>query len=173
MSELAFDPSFAGFLIVFTGLFLTFSAMTFMEDESSVAWVHWPEGQLGHAVSERHDDRGQQRHEHRRHHKVQIVNATKGTYGVSLSPDQSGLTYIDEHQIKRLAPNEWTATWLIGFGSLVNPGERAKIAVDPTSLSPRLGSSQEFFIELTTGGGATLRLRRVTPATLVAFFDTP
>ena len=83
---------------------------------------------------------------------------------MSLSPDQSGLTYIDEHQIKRLAPNEWTATWLIGFGSLVNPGERVEIAVDLTSLNPRLGSSQEFFIELTTGGGATLRLRRVTPA---------
>ena len=96
--------------------------------------------------------------------KFQIVNATKDTYGVSLSPDQSGLTYIDEHQIKRLAPNEWTATWLIGFGSLVNPGERVEIAVDLTSLNPRLGSSQEFFIELTTGGGATLRLRRVTPA---------
>ena len=47
VSERAFDPSFAGFLIVFTGLFLTFSAMTFMEDEISVARVHWPEGQIG------------------------------------------------------------------------------------------------------------------------------
>ena len=74
--------------------------------------------------------------------KFQIVNATKGTDGVNLSPDQSGLTYIDEHQVKRLASNDWTATWLTGFGSLVNPGERVEIAVDLTSLSPRLRSSR-------------------------------
>ena len=47
VSERAFDPNFAGFLIVFTGLFLTFSAMAFMEDEIAVARVHWPEGQIG------------------------------------------------------------------------------------------------------------------------------
>ena len=47
VSERAFDPAFVGFLIVYTGIFLTFSAMAFMEDQISIARVHWPEGQLG------------------------------------------------------------------------------------------------------------------------------
>ena len=47
VSERAFDPTFIGFLIVFTGLFLTFFAMEYMEDEIRIARVHWPEGQLG------------------------------------------------------------------------------------------------------------------------------
>ena len=105
--------------------------------------------------------------------KFQIINATRGTDGVIISPDQTGLSYIDEHQVVRLASNQWTATWLTGFGSLINPGERVEIEVDLTGLNPRLGSSKEFFIELTTGPSVTLRLRRVTPATLLAFFDIP
>ena len=47
VSERAFDQTFVGFLIVFTGLFLTFFAMAFLEDQISIARVHWPEGQLG------------------------------------------------------------------------------------------------------------------------------
>ena len=47
VSERAFDQAFVGFLIVFLGLFLTFFAMAFMEDQLSIARVHWPEGQLG------------------------------------------------------------------------------------------------------------------------------
>ena len=47
VSERAFDTTFVGFLIVFLGLFLTFSAMAFMADQISIARVHWPEGQLG------------------------------------------------------------------------------------------------------------------------------
>lgn len=47
VSERAFDQTFVGFLIVFIGLFLTFHAMAFLEDQISIARVHWPEGQLG------------------------------------------------------------------------------------------------------------------------------
>ena len=47
VSERAFDQTFVGFLIVFLGLFLTFFAMAFLEDQLSIARVHWPEGQLG------------------------------------------------------------------------------------------------------------------------------
>ena len=47
VAERAFDPTFAVFLIVFLGLFLTFFAMAFMEDQLSIARAHWPEGQLG------------------------------------------------------------------------------------------------------------------------------
>lgn len=47
VSERAFDQGFVGFLIVFLGLFLTFFAMAFMEDQLSTARVHWPEGQVG------------------------------------------------------------------------------------------------------------------------------
>ena len=47
VAERAFDQAFVGFLIVFMGLFLTFAAMAFLEDQISIARVHWPEGQLG------------------------------------------------------------------------------------------------------------------------------
>ena len=47
VAERAFDPTFAVFLIVFLGLFLTFFAMAFMEDQLRIAKAHWPEGQLG------------------------------------------------------------------------------------------------------------------------------
>ncbi len=47
VAERAFEPTFATYLIMFLGLFLTFWAMAFMEDEISAAKVqHWPEGQL-------------------------------------------------------------------------------------------------------------------------------
>ena len=47
VSERAFDPTFVGFLIVFMGLFLTFFAMAYLEDQLNSARVHWPEGQRG------------------------------------------------------------------------------------------------------------------------------
>ena len=47
VSERAFDQTFAGFLIVFLGLFMTFFAIAFMEDQLRIAKSHWPEGQLG------------------------------------------------------------------------------------------------------------------------------
>ena len=47
VSERAFDQTFVGFLIVFLGLFLTFFAMAFIEDQIRIARVHWPERQLG------------------------------------------------------------------------------------------------------------------------------
>ena len=47
VGEMAFDPAFVGFLIVFLGLFLTLAAMAFLEDQISIARVHWPEGQIG------------------------------------------------------------------------------------------------------------------------------
>ena len=47
IGERAFDQMFVGFLIGFIGLFLTFTAMAFMEDQIRIARVHWPEGQLG------------------------------------------------------------------------------------------------------------------------------
>ena len=46
VSERAFDPAFVAFLIVFSALFLTFSAMAFLEDQIAAAMVHWPDGQL-------------------------------------------------------------------------------------------------------------------------------
>ena len=47
VSERAFDQTLAGFLIVFLGLFMTFFAIAFMEDQLRIAKSHWPEGQLG------------------------------------------------------------------------------------------------------------------------------
>ena len=105
--------------------------------------------------------------------RFQITNASSGTDGVNLSPDLTVVSYIDGDQFIRLTPDQWTATWLTGFGALINPGERVEISVDLTGLNPPLGTSKEFFIELFTGDGASLRLRRVTPPALPEIFDIP
>ena len=105
--------------------------------------------------------------------KFQITNATRGTDGVNLSHDGTGIRYIDEDQVASLTPDQWTATWLTGFGSLINPGERVELALDLTGLDPPLGTSKEFFVEITTADGATLRLRRVTPPAFPEVFDIP
>ena len=48
VSERSFDQSFVPFLIVFLGLFLTFFAMAFIEDQLSMArQTHWPGGAFG------------------------------------------------------------------------------------------------------------------------------
>ncbi|MBM3945499.1 MAG: hypothetical protein FJ317_08455, partial [SAR202 cluster bacterium] len=47
VSERSFTSEFAIFLIVFSGLFLTFFAIAHMEDELRTSNIHWSEGQWG------------------------------------------------------------------------------------------------------------------------------
>ena len=47
VAERSFTSEFAVFLIIFSGLFLTFFAMAYLEDELRTTNIHWPEGQMG------------------------------------------------------------------------------------------------------------------------------
>ena len=105
--------------------------------------------------------------------RFQATNANRGTDGVNLSPTVTVVTYMGADQVVRLEPDEWSVTWLTGFGSLVNPGERVEVSLDLTRLDPRLGSSKEFLVEVSSDQGAPLRVRRTTPAELADVFDIP
>ena len=104
----------------------------------------------------------------------QVSAVARGTEGVDLSPERTTITYVDEDQAVYLTSDEWTATWLIGFGALLNPGERVEITVDLSGLNPRLGPSRQFNIQLTPGQGITLVINKTTPAELAQqFMDLP
>ena len=103
--------------------------------------------------------------------RFQVVNPTRSSDGIDLSSSSTVVTYIDDAQVVNLSPDQWTATWLSGFGSLVNPGERVEISLDLTGLDPPLGLSKEFFIEVSPNTSISLIFRRVTPPELADFVD--
>ena len=105
--------------------------------------------------------------------RFQLANALKGSDGVNLASDKTVVTYVDEGQMARLSSDEWSATWLTGYGSLVNPGERVEIRVDLSGLDPPLGPSTEFAVEISPGNGRTMVVKRTTPYDLVEIFDIP
>ena len=86
------------------------------------------------------------------------------TEGVFLTNEGAIVTYIDKDQIARLNPSECSVTWLIGFGSLLNPGERVEISLDVTGLDPPLGPGRQFSIEVSPDQGMPLKFTRRTPS---------
>jgi len=105
--------------------------------------------------------------------RFQLANALKGSDGVNLASEKTVVTYIDEGQMVRLSSDEWDATWLTGYGSLVNPGERVEIRVDLSGLDPPLGPSTEFAIEISPENGRLMVVKKTTPYELVEIFDIP
>ena len=65
----------------------------------------------------------------------------------------------------------WTATWLTGSGSLLNPGETVEITVPLNGLTTLLGINTEFTIQLKPTVGATLVVNRTTPAEFTTIMD--
>ena len=98
--------------------------------------------------------------------KFQVTVVSAGSDGVYLTGDHTIITYIDADQYVRLTPDDWTASWMTGFGSLLNPGERVEISIDLSGLEPVLGTSKQFTVELSPDEGTPLVLGRRTPAKL-------
>ena len=105
--------------------------------------------------------------------KFELTNALHGSGGVNLSGESVVITYIDADQAKRINTGDWTATWLTGFGSLLNTGERVEVIVDLQGLDPTLGPSRKFTIQMSPGTGPGLNINKTTPAELTKFFDLP
>jgi len=105
--------------------------------------------------------------------RFELTNAAHGSDGVELSGSTAVVTYFDDVQVIHLESSDWTATWLTGFGSLVNPGECVQISVDLQGLDPRLGPSTEFAIELSPAVGTVVRISKKTPGELAPFVDLP
>ncbi len=103
--------------------------------------------------------------------QVQVI--ARGTDGVYLAKERTIISYLDVDQIVRFDTDDWTATWLTGFGPLVNPGELVEIGIDLGPLDPPLGPSKKFKITVGPDQGATLSIERSTPAELDEFVDLP
>ena len=104
--------------------------------------------------------------------EFQVTNASQSGESVDLSTSGTSatiITYIDDDQVVNLtggAGNEWLATWIIGSGDLLTPGERVQIRVTLTALATKLGTAKEFAIQVKPTVGSVLVIERTTPAEL-------
>lgn len=49
---------------------------------------------------------------------------------------------VDEDQAFNVATSDWTVTWLIGSGAVMDPGEQVEIVVTLTGMTPLLGTNK-------------------------------
>ena len=74
--------------------------------------------------------------------------------------------------LKRSFTQQYTSrTWVIGSGDVVDPGEKVELTVTLTSLTPALGRSKEFTIEVRPSRGAAVVFNRSIPAEVKAVMD--
>ena len=111
---------------------------------------------------------------------TQLVNRVAFQVSLPASGDDVNLastalvvTYIDEDQTEALTfvadPDNnpgYGITYLLGTGDLLDPGERVEFTANLTGLTPRLGVSKDFVIQVKPPEGATLTVDRRTPAEL-------
>ena len=103
----------------------------------------------------------------------ELASPARGTEGGYVSGDAMIITYIDADQVMHLGEDSWTAQWLIGFGPLLNPGERVEMRIDLRNLDPRLGPARKFSIQLSPDRGASLLIEKTTPKELAELVDLP
>ena len=106
----------------------------------------------------------------------QLGSAAQSSEAVDLSATGTVLSYLDDTQAYNLAAADWTASWLIGTGPLVDPGELVEIDVNVKTaadgpLTTALGTSTEFTVQVRPIRGATLIINRTTPAELTPVVD--
>ncbi|MBM3945698.1 MAG: hypothetical protein FJ317_09485 [SAR202 cluster bacterium] len=87
--------------------------------------------------------------------------------------DSAIISYVDDNQAVNLSAAQWTATWLIGSGDLLDAGERVEIQISLSggALGTALGTSTRFKVEVKPTRGATLVFERTTPAELKTVND--
>lgn len=104
--------------------------------------------------------------------KFVLANAAGGA-PVNLSSDKTIISYRDKDQQVTLTPDQWTATWLVGDGDVINPGEMVEIAVqlDALNLTNPLGPDKDFTIEVRPPSGAVIKVNRIIPPEITAVMD--
>ena len=88
-----------------------------------------------------------------------------------ISPAGTIISYIDRDQALNIPGTEWSTSWLIGNGPLLDPGEAVELHVSLTGLSPALGARRDFTVRVHSLGGAVLLINRKTPAELSPVVD--
>ena len=88
-----------------------------------------------------------------------------------MSPSGTIVSYIDRDQALNIPGTEWSASWLIGNGPLLDPAEAVELHVSLAGLSPALGPRRDFTVRVHSLKGAVLLINRKTPAELPPVVD--
>ena len=88
-----------------------------------------------------------------------------------MSPTGTIISYIDRDQALNIPGTEWSTSWLIGNGPLLDPGEAVELHVSLAGLSPALGPRRDFTVRVHSLKGAVLLINRKTPAELSPVVD--
>ncbi len=113
-----------------------------------------------------------------------LSSAAQAADPVDLSSTGVVVTYLDSTQAINCkddtytfdgdvdtAECKWKATWVIGTGELLDPGEQTDMKVTLTNLSPLLAKNTEFTIQVKPNVGAVVIVNRTTPAELKAIMN--
>ncbi len=111
--------------------------------------------------------------------KFTLSSAAQASDAVDLSTTGVVVTYLDNLQAinckddsytfdgdANTAECKWKATWVIGNGDLLDPGEQTDMKVTLTNLSPLLPKNREFTIQVKPNKGAVVIVNRTTPPEL-------
>ena len=95
---------------------------------------------------------------------------------VDLSSSGTVVTYLDSDNGLNCTAGgagscSWAASWVVGSGDLVDPGEKVELTVTLTSLTPALGRGTEFTIRVRPSRGAAVVVNRSIPAEVKAIMD--
>ena len=108
--------------------------------------------------------------------KFTLTSAAQAAEAVDLSTTGTVVTYLDSDQARNCTGSgtfqcSWSTDWIIGSGSLVDPNESVDVTVTLSSLTPKLGTSKEFTIQVKPNRGAVIIVNRTTPAELKNIMD--
>ena len=108
--------------------------------------------------------------------KFTLSSAAQTAESVDLSTAGTVVTYLDADQAVNCTGSgtpscTWATSWIIGSGSLVEPNEQVDVTVTLTSLTPLLGKSKEFTIQIKPNKGAIVIVNRTTSPELTAIND--
>ena len=100
-----------------------------------------------------------------------LASGGRSFQAADMSPAGTIISYIDRDQALNIPGTEWSASWLIGNGPLLDPGEAVELHVSLAELSPALGTRRDFTVRVHSLGGAVLLINRKTPAELSPVVD--
>jgi len=103
--------------------------------------------------------------------KFILGNASQSYQSVEVSDSAMIVTYLDEDNALNISAANWTPTWLIGSGVILDPGEQVEIVVNLLGLTPLPGVNKEFTIQIKPLKGAVLTINRTVPGELKPALD--
>lgn len=95
--------------------------------------------------------------------KFTLAGGGRAVKAADLSPEGTIVTYVDNEQAMNLESSEWSTTWLIGSGPLLDSGEIVELYISLSALDPPLGPKKEFFLRVRPVESSIILLQRTPP----------